>query len=102
MDERDVPGLPLAHEHHEDEMRSETPVSIGPPPDGGREAWLVVFAAFFQQFCIFGMSESLLKRASVDSSLGEWSVAGVLPHPPTVALSKIHCIVSQPSRVVVY
>ena len=29
---------------------------IGPPPDGGREAWLCVLGAFFAVFCIFGFS----------------------------------------------
>lgn len=31
---------------------------IGPPPDGGRDAWLCVVAAFGQQFAMFGLSES--------------------------------------------
>jgi hypothetical protein len=33
-------------------------LDIGPPPEGGREAWLVVISAFFVLFCVFGFSES--------------------------------------------
>jgi len=33
---------------------------IGPPPDGGREAWLCVAGAFFAIFCLFGFSTSAL------------------------------------------
>lgn len=31
---------------------------IGPPPDGGLTAWLVVMSTMFLQFCVFGLSES--------------------------------------------
>ncbi|WRT67263.1 uncharacterized protein IL334_004230 [Kwoniella shivajii] len=27
---------------------------IGPPPEGGKDAWLCVFSAFFVLFCVFG------------------------------------------------
>lgn len=30
---------------------------VGPPPDGGKEAWLCVAGAFFAIFCLFGFSE---------------------------------------------
>lgn len=31
---------------------------IGPPPDGGLTAWLVVLSTMFLQFCVFGLSKS--------------------------------------------
>lgn len=31
---------------------------IGPPPDGGRDAWLCILGAFCLVFCIIGFSES--------------------------------------------
>jgi hypothetical protein len=34
---------------------------IGPPPEGGREAWCCVAAAFFLLFTIFGFCESHLR-----------------------------------------
>ena len=30
---------------------------LGPPPEGGKEAWLCVFGAFFLLFCFFGFCE---------------------------------------------
>lgn len=33
------------------------PNDIGPPPDGGLEAWLVVMSTMFLQFCVFGLSQ---------------------------------------------
>lgn len=30
---------------------------IGPPPDGGLTAWLVVVSTMFLQFCVFGLSK---------------------------------------------
>jgi MCP family monocarboxylic acid transporter-like MFS transporter 10 len=30
---------------------------VGPPPDGGKDAWACVSAAFFVLFCVFGWSE---------------------------------------------
>jgi len=33
---------------------------IGPPPDGGKDAWLCVAGAFFAIFCLFGFSKSAL------------------------------------------
>lgn len=39
----------------------ESPVhnhdDIGPPPDGGLTAWLVVMSTMFLQFCVFGLSD---------------------------------------------
>ena len=35
-----------------------TGVSVDGPPDGGREAWLVVVGAAAIMFCTFGFSES--------------------------------------------
>lgn len=35
-------------------------VDIGPPPDGGREAWLCVTGTFLQLFCVFGLRGLLL------------------------------------------
>jgi len=32
---------------------------VGPPPEGGREAWAVVAGAFFVLFCVFGFGESV-------------------------------------------
>lgn len=31
---------------------------IGPPPDGGREAWLCILGTFFHLFCVFGFTTS--------------------------------------------
>lgn len=33
------------------------PLDVGPPPDGGREAWLCVAGTFLQLFTVFGLSE---------------------------------------------
>ncbi|BEI80069.1 hypothetical protein CcaverHIS002_0105980 [Cutaneotrichosporon cavernicola] len=33
-------------------------LDIGPPPDGGRDAWLVVLGCFLHLFCIFGFITS--------------------------------------------
>ncbi|KLT42144.1 MFS general substrate transporter [Cutaneotrichosporon oleaginosum] len=33
-------------------------LDIGPPPDGGRDAWLVVLGCFLHLFCIFGLITS--------------------------------------------
>lgn len=40
---------------------------VGPPPEGGREAWAVVAGAFFVLFCVFGFGESF--TASLGSCL---------------------------------
>lgn len=40
------------------------PLDIGPPPDGGREAWLCVAGTFLQLFCIFGLCASLQEMQS--------------------------------------
>ena len=37
---------------------------IGPPPEGGREAWCCVAAAFFLLFTIFGFCESLILHSN--------------------------------------
>lgn len=34
------------------------PIDIGPPPDGGKEAWLCIAGCFLHLFCVFGLSES--------------------------------------------
>lgn len=44
---------------------------IGPPPDGGRDAWLCVIAAFGQQFAMFGLSESRRVAIGVEGSKQE-------------------------------
>lgn len=33
------------------------PLDIGPPPDGGKEAWLCIAGCFLHLFCVFGLSE---------------------------------------------
>lgn len=35
------------------------PAELGPPPDGGREAWLVVLGGFFLMYTSFGFSECI-------------------------------------------
>lgn len=45
--EAQQPAGPPAHNHDD----------IGPPPDGGLTAWLVVMSTMFLQFCVFGLSE---------------------------------------------
>lgn len=45
--EAQQPAEPPAHSHDD----------IGPPPDGGLTAWLVVVSTMFLQFCVFGLSE---------------------------------------------
>lgn len=51
----EVPASAGGHELDESARIQEL---IGPPPDGGREAWLCVMAAFGQQFAMFGLSGS--------------------------------------------
>jgi hypothetical protein len=46
-----------AHPEIEAQMADD---DVGPPPEGGREAWACVLGAFFVLFCIFGFSESTL------------------------------------------
>jgi MCP family monocarboxylic acid transporter-like MFS transporter 10 len=48
---------------------------IGPPPEGGREAWLCVCGAFFVLFCIFGFATSFgqLKTYYKDHQLAGYS-----------------------------
>jgi hypothetical protein len=56
---------------------------LGPPPDGGFEAWLVVGSSLLLLFAIFGLSEcppTLLIFAN-DSEL-DGSIAQLLPGPP--------------------
>lgn len=33
------------------------PLDIGPPPDGGKDAWLCIAGCFLHLFCVFGLSE---------------------------------------------
>lgn len=47
--EKLTPKSPSLHEGGED--------VLGPPPDGGLDAWLCVLSAMFLPFCIFGFSE---------------------------------------------
>ncbi|ORY28265.1 major facilitator superfamily domain-containing protein [Naematelia encephala] len=61
---------PLPHDHKqlerrltqdpdvERQMRGSGDGEIGPPPEGGREAWLVVASSFFILFCVFGFVTS--------------------------------------------
>ena len=42
-----------------DYQRQMADDEIGPPPEGGREAWLCVAGAFCVLFCIFGFGTSL-------------------------------------------
>ena len=45
---------------------------VGPPPEGGREAWAVVAGAFFVLFCVFGFGELALgERQPARESEGE-------------------------------
>lgn len=32
---------------------------VGPPPDGGLEAWLCILGGMLQMFCVFGFCECL-------------------------------------------
>jgi hypothetical protein len=45
------------HSHADLPLSDEAESLVGPPPDGGREAWMCVVGGLFQQFCIFGLSE---------------------------------------------
>lgn len=48
----------LSHTSHADlPTGDEVEDLVGPPPDGGRDAWMCVVGGLFQQFCIFGLSE---------------------------------------------
>lgn len=40
-------------------------VDIGPPPDGGREAWCVVASTVFILFCVHGLGEFALSGRSI-------------------------------------
>jgi hypothetical protein len=40
-----------------DEEKGPVTMDIGPPPDGGREAWLCVLSTFLLLFCIHGVGE---------------------------------------------
>lgn len=67
---------------------------VGPPPEGGKEAWACVMGAFFVLFCIFGFSESLLQgrvneSVGAESSDNVWAAAGVLSRPPAKRLLQI-------------
>lgn len=46
----------LLHRHHDVPTLDE--LDIGPPPDGGRTAWLVVVSTMLVQFVVVGFSES--------------------------------------------
>lgn len=52
---------------------------IGPPPEGGREAWLCVSGAFFVLFCIFGFATSFgqLKIYYLENQLKGYSESEV-------------------------
>jgi hypothetical protein len=59
---------------------------IGPPPEGGREAWSCVAAAFFLLFTIFGFCKSFeLGIDNMNLEVGlmvshfVWNFAGILP-----------------------
>jgi hypothetical protein len=80
---------------------------IGPPPDGGRQAWLTVLAGFLQQFCIFGMSEECpadergkLRKLTCSSQL-QRQPAGILPRESTGGVPKAYGRVSSLDHEVV-
>lgn len=50
-------AVPIVRGGHELDEAARIQELIGPPPDGGRDAWLCVVAAFGQQFAMFGLSE---------------------------------------------
>ncbi|GMK57948.1 hypothetical protein CspeluHIS016_0407820 [Cutaneotrichosporon spelunceum] len=52
---------------------------IGPPPDGGRDAWLCVAAAFGQQFAMFGLmtANGQLQAYYLENQLSSYSKADV-------------------------
>jgi hypothetical protein len=54
---------------------------IGPPPDGGKDAWFCVAGAFCAIFCLFGFSKSAAGGTGngADGRHIVWSTAGVLP-----------------------
>lgn len=51
---------------------------IGPPPDGGWQAWACIVGAWCALFCIFGFSEFSEEKAftqlTVDTSFGQLQV----------------------------
>ncbi|GMK54274.1 hypothetical protein CspeluHIS016_0108600 [Cutaneotrichosporon spelunceum] len=55
-------------------------LDIGPPPDGGRDAWLVVLGCFLHLFCIFGFITSYgqLVPYYLTHQLSEYSRSTVL------------------------
>jgi len=70
---------------------------VGPPPDGGRQAWLTVLAGFLQQFCIFGMSESRVRQETAETdtpSQRQCQPAGILSRAPAKELQQADCCVS--------
>lgn len=52
---------------------------VGPAPDGGWEAWLCVLGGFFQQFCVFGLSEQYVLTCADGASGCKWPVTKLLP-----------------------
>lgn len=55
---------------------------IGPPPDGGLEAWLCVFGTFFILFCVIGICAWWLDTTDLSDEL---RAVQALVHPPPAA-----------------
>lgn len=52
---------PIPHSISSTEIKTPTEVGgVGPPPDGGREAYLVVLGGFLLMYVSFGFSKSSL------------------------------------------
>lgn len=47
----------VAEEMHISYELARQITDLGPPPDGGLEAWLCVLGTFFVMFCLIGVSE---------------------------------------------
>jgi hypothetical protein len=65
-------------------------IDVGPPPEGGKEAWLCVAAAFFVLFCVFGFGKwnpfSGVWKGNAESSHMLWNPSAVLSAEPAKRL----------------
>ena len=68
---------------------------IGPPPEGGREAWSCVAAAFFVLFTFFGFCESIrcVNEMGLMGSHFFWDFTRVLSGKPVERPYEIRCCV---------
>lgn len=52
-----VGAVPVSHDQPATALSLATHPDVGPPPDGGLEAWLCMIGGMLQMFCVFGFSE---------------------------------------------